>query len=64
MEKVALILITAVVAYIIQNCNNEFLSAFFYIFTTGVLMHYMYALFIYILPSLEKGFNKINGVLL
>lgn len=63
MEKVALILITAVVALIIQNCNNEFLYAFFYIFITGVLIHYMYALFIYILPFLEKGFNKINGVL-
>lgn len=63
MEKIFLVVLFSVVAYLVNLCNVEIIKALFWLLFTGVMMNYAYSLFVEVYPFLERNFNKINGVL-
>lgn len=63
MEKIFLVILFSVVAYLVSLCDIELIKAMFWLLFTSVMMNYVYVSFLEVYPFLEKGFNKINGVL-
>lgn len=63
MEKIFLVILFSVVAYLVSLCDIEIIKAIFWLLFTGVMMNYVYVSFLEVYPFLERTFNKINGVL-
>lgn len=63
MEKIFLVILFSVVAYLVSLCDVELIKATFWLLFTSVMMNYVYVSFIEVYPSLERAFNKINVVL-
>ena len=63
MEKIFLVVLFSIVAYLVSLCDVEIIKASFWLLFTGVMMNYVYVSFLEVYPFLERTFNKINGVL-